>query len=321
MTTYTVFGQSGFAGSNSATTGARTIGMQFSLSQSATLQAAWMYSNTGLTHLPSGIVLWDMDTGTAVESVLAASWSGAAGSGWVRAAFAGTTTLSSAVNYGISFTDSGPGVPYYADANPYAAFQSGGITSGIITVPDTSHAAHGQAPFSTTYDTFPSSTSSGINFWVDVEVSTSGGTAHTATASLTVTPSSAAVQARGTYRTASLAVTPSRAAIRTRGTYRTSALAVSPSLVAARARSTYRAASLAAVPSLSAARLLAHVRAASLAVAPARSASAAAARVRQAALTATPRLTAVPSGGAATGAVLGTGDARLRWTAGGARNQ
>jgi hypothetical protein len=47
------------------------------------------------------------------------------------------------------------------------------------------------------------------NYWVDVEVTVPGGTSHTATASLTVTPSFSAGRTRGRYRAGALAVTPS----------------------------------------------------------------------------------------------------------------
>lgn len=234
MTTYTVFGQAGWSGVNSGTTGARTIGMQFSLSQSATLQAAWFFSNTGLAHLPTGIVLWNLDTGLAVETQLSASWSGAAGSGWVRAPFAGTTTLSASVNYAVSFTDAGSSnVPYYSDLNTDSRFVTGGITSGIITVPDTSHSVHGQAPFSTTVDSLPNTSSSGINFWIDVEVSTSGGTAHTATVTATITPARTVTDHADHVATVHPVVTPARTVTRLAAHVATVARPVAPARVVA----------------------------------------------------------------------------------------
>ena len=289
MTTYTLFGQVG-SGPNSATTGARTIGVQFSVSQSCTLEAAWFYSGSGLTQLPTGIVCWDADTGTAVESVLSASWSGAPGSGWVRALFAGTTTLNTGVNYVCSFTNTAAGVAYYTATVPYAAFQStgGGVTSGILTAPNTSNAVHGQAPFSTSYDTNPATSSSGDNFWIDVEVS--AGTAHTATAALTVTPSFSVARQRGKFRTGALTVTPSFTAGRQRGKYRTGALTVTPSLSAARTRGRYRSAALTVTPSFSAARTRGRFRTAALAIAAVFSAARQRGRHRTASLTVTPVL-------------------------------
>lgn len=61
---------------------------------------------------------------------------------------------------------------------------------------------------------------------------TPSGTSHTATASLTVTPTFSASRTRGRYRTGSLTVTPSFTAARTRGKYRTGLLTVSPSFSA-----------------------------------------------------------------------------------------
>ena len=79
------------------------------------------------------------------------------------------------------------------------------------------------------------------------------GTAHTATASLTVTPSFSAGRVRGKYRTGALTVTPSFAAAGVRGKYRTGSLAVSPSFSAARLQNHVRAGSLIVAPSFSAA--------------------------------------------------------------------
>ena len=128
-----------------------------------------------------------------------------------------------------------------------------------------------------------------------------GGTAHTATASLAVTPSFSAARTRGTYRTGSLTATPSFSASRVHGHYRTSSLTVAPSFSASRTRGTYRTGSLAVAPSFAASRARGKYRTAALAVAPA--------------------FRAVPSGGTVTPAVLFTIlQARHRWTAGPARN-
>jgi hypothetical protein len=79
-----------------------------------------------------------------------------------------------------------------------------------------------------------------------------GGTAHNATAALTVTPSFSAARARGKYRTAALTVTPSSSAARVRGKYRTGSLAVPPSFSATRITAHVRTAALTVAPSFSA---------------------------------------------------------------------
>jgi hypothetical protein len=96
----------------------------------------------------------------------------------------------------------------------------------------------------------------------------SGGTPHTATAALTVTPSFSAPRVRGKYRTASLTVTPSFTAARTPGKYRTAALTVTPSFAATRLHIHGRTAGLVVDPSFSAARVVSHARHAALTITP-----------------------------------------------------
>jgi hypothetical protein len=144
------------------------------------------------------------------------------------------------------------------------------------------------------------------------------GTGHTATASLTVTPSFSASRTRGKYRTASLAVTPSLSASRTRGHYRTAALAAAPSLAASRTRGKYRTGSLAVTPSFSASRARGKYRTAALAAVPVLAAAAARGRYRTASLTVVPVFAAHVTGG--TAVLFSAPAARQAWTAGPARN-
>lgn len=100
-------------------------------------------------------------------------------------------------------------------------------------------------------------------------------TAHTATASLTVTPSFTAVRVRGHSRTTSLTVTPSRTAAAARGHARTAALTVTPARTAARRAAHVATAALTVTPARTAARTAARVRTATRAVTPAVTAAAA----------------------------------------------
>jgi hypothetical protein len=164
-------------------------------------------------------------------------------------------------------------------------------------------------------------------------------TSHTATASLTVTPSFSATPSART-RSASLTVTPSLSAAASgfpsnallledgtpilledgsflldespggsSGHSASASLTVAPVLSSARAASHAPSASLTVTPSLSASRAAGRVRSASLTVTPAFSASRAAVRVRAASLTVTPALSVTTSHAA--GAPPGYPDGKL----------
>ena len=75
MTAYTLFGQSG-GGTITVDDNAYTFGVQFSVSQAATLTGIWWYSPSGAGALPTVIALYAV-TGTALVHSETASWSGA----------------------------------------------------------------------------------------------------------------------------------------------------------------------------------------------------------------------------------------------------
>ena len=120
--------------------------------------------------LPQTIALFAMAGGALVHSE-SASWSGAAASGWVRAAFSSPPALTAATGYksmrppehrrqlvrrdGIQLLEAGAG--------------SGGITNGPLSAPNNAGASPGQASYQpgrhadlSRYSTFNSS-----NYWVD----------------------------------------------------------------------------------------------------------------------------------------------------------
>lgn len=96
--TSTLFSQAPHAVANIGAFGG-TAGLRFSVSQASTLGAIWLDSSSGITALPSTIALYDTaGSGTLIHSETA-SWSGSAGSGWIRAAFSSAPTLSTGVTY------------------------------------------------------------------------------------------------------------------------------------------------------------------------------------------------------------------------------
>jgi hypothetical protein len=315
VTSYTLFSQGATGSGLTSDTEALTLGVVFSVSAPEPLQAIWFYSAAGATDLPSVIALYNEASQVLIASQ-AASWSGAAGSGWVRAPFSSPPGLAASTAYiGCAFHGS-TGVNWYSSTAHYydTGPGSGGITNPPLTAPDNSV---GQNRFAASGSlAYPGSSFNATNYWVDIEVGTAA-VPHTATASLTVTPSFTASRVRGKYRTGALAAAPSFSASRTRGKHRAGSLTVTPSFSAARLLNHGRHATLAVVPSFSAARTRGRYRAAALAAVPAFTALRAAGRARGAALTVTPRFTAVPSGGVSRFVVFSAGAPRGLWIGGG----
>lgn len=206
MAIYTLFSQTGggaLAGSDAT---AYTMGVQFTVSQSATLNAIWFYSAAGAAVLPQTILLYAV-TGQALVHSETASWSGAAGSGWVRAAFSSPPALAASTAYKASVAQS-TGQVWYSATSQYwsSGAGSGGITNGPLSAPNNATSAQGQDTFDTSVPAYPNTSFSAANYWVDPEVSV--GANHNVTASLTVTPVFHVTRSQGHARHASLTVTP-----------------------------------------------------------------------------------------------------------------
>jgi len=267
MTAYSIWSQGAVSGT--VYSGAYTLGTTFELSGSCPLTGIWFYSHpSGALALPTSCAIFDVASQTVVSGTLnsSPSWSGAAGSGWVKCAYDGSVTLAASTWYVVVVFYGGASIWFTGTAGEFG----GDITNGPVTAPDNadSPAAAPQAPYvSGASMAFPSTANSDWSFWVDVEV-TPGGTPHTATAALTVTPSFSAARTRGKYRTGALTVTPSFSAARTRGKYRTSSLLVTPAFGAAGARGRYRAGALEVVPAFGGERARGHHRTAGLTVTP-----------------------------------------------------
>ena len=226
MTAYTLYGQEATGSSLASDTDPYTSGVQFSVSEACTLTAIWYYSPSGAAVLPGTIALYEV-SGTVLVASQAASWSGAAGSGWVRAPFTSPPALTASTAYkGCVFYAGGS--EWYGLSDPsYYTTGAGaaGIMNGPLTAPNNAGASPGQCSYATGGSlAYPDESDAGANNWVDIEV-TASGTAHTATAALTVTPSFSAARTRGKYRTGALTVTPVvHRGARQRGKYRTGSL-------------------------------------------------------------------------------------------------
>lgn len=154
-----------------------TLGCEFVLSQSCTLNKIWFYSQPGVTQLPTECGIWSVASQTLVAGTdnSSPSWSGTAGSGYVSVSYTGvtltpghykTSVLNAAGTPAIwnattnNYWDTGPGV--------------GNIVNGPITALDNSHATSpGQDTFNAgAVFTYPLTFAAGAapNYWVDVEV-------------------------------------------------------------------------------------------------------------------------------------------------------
>jgi len=172
VTVYSLFGQAG-GGVLQANAGGFTLGMQFSLSQQATLTGIWWYSVPGVTILPNQCAVYAVSGQAQVSgSLITPSWSGAAGSGWVKASYSSGPTLAANTNYVVAICSPGGGNWFSGTSGYWTTGPGGsGLTSGIITAPNNAAAANGQCPdnFGSPI-AFPATSSAGFNFWVDVEV-------------------------------------------------------------------------------------------------------------------------------------------------------
>lgn len=184
MAVYTLFGQSG--GDVIVNDATRYVmGMQFSLSQNATLSGIWFYSASGANALPIGCALYlitGANTGTNVSGStnLSPSWSGAAGSGWVKCSYASGPVLAAGSNYRVCILKDASTQVYSATGHYWdTGAGQNGLTSGIITAPKNASADGGnQDAFQTgatdfSAGNYPIQSFNAGNYWIDVEVTTS----------------------------------------------------------------------------------------------------------------------------------------------------
>ena len=174
MTAYTLFGQPASPATIISDANPYTFGVQVSVSQPATLTAVWFYSAPSAEILPATIALYAASGGSLIHSE-AATWSGAAASGWVRAAFSSPPSLSASTAYEVCAYQGTAGVWYSATSHYWdSGAGSGGITSGPLSAPNSAGAVNGQdCFFSGTPLTFPNTAFNAGNYWVDAEVTVS----------------------------------------------------------------------------------------------------------------------------------------------------
>ena len=160
-------------GLDSDTTG-YTLATEFKLSQSCTLDKIWFYSASGAGAQPTRCGIWNVTTQAEVTGTDNSSptWSGAAGSGWTSCSYSGVTLPAGDYKVAVFY---GGGKEWYQTAINYwtsGGTGASGITSGPLTAPGASAATGSQQ---CTYHqgswAYPSTGSSGENYWVDVEVS------------------------------------------------------------------------------------------------------------------------------------------------------
>ena len=167
-------------------TGEQTTGTQFSLSASCTLDKVWFYSPPSATVLPARTQIWDVSMTALVSgSDISASWSGAAGSGWVSNSYTGVTLPPG--NYIATVFHGSDGQKFYVETRGYfgtyssvaGPAEAAGISNGPLSAPSNSAAitlagfgnscyyTGGSSPaYPNAYDTGDG----GENRWIDVEV-------------------------------------------------------------------------------------------------------------------------------------------------------
>jgi hypothetical protein len=179
MAVYSLFGQTGSAPlANDVTS--YTLGMQFSLSMPANLTGIWFYSAPTATVLPKACCIFEISGQAQVVGTVntSATWSGPAGSGWVKCVYDGSVALAANTDYKVCVLGGGSGVNWYAATNNYwTAGGAGqfGATSGVITAPNGASAADGQDSYIANVGTltYPTGNFLATNYWVDIEMVTS----------------------------------------------------------------------------------------------------------------------------------------------------
>jgi hypothetical protein len=159
LTVYSIWQQGAVSPSLSGFQG--TLTTEFSLSQSGGLTGIWLYSPATDTVLPSSCAIYLVSNQTIVSGTLnnSPSWSGAAGSGWIKCTYDGSVTLSASTNYVVAV---------FFTSSATAAFNSltWPVTNGIITGSAALFFSGGASI------QYPLSNAGSTTYWVDAEVTT-----------------------------------------------------------------------------------------------------------------------------------------------------
>jgi Domain of unknown function (DUF4082) len=153
-----------------------TLGTEFKLTQSCTLNNIWFYSAPTAGALPTRCAIWNVSTQSVVSGTdnTSPTWSGAAAAGWAACAYSGVTLPAGDYKVAVFY---GGGQKWYQATNGYwgtGGPGGNGITAGPVTAPGTSAATSpGQATYhagSWAYPVSYASSGGGENYWLDVEV-------------------------------------------------------------------------------------------------------------------------------------------------------
>lgn len=177
VATYDLFGQPAGFSSLAADSTDYTMGVQWEVTlsggQTAVLAGIRWYSPAGATVLPDHIALYAV-AGRSLVASQVASWSGAAGSGWVTALFGSLPALASATFYkGAILKGNGGAGNFYGAIGAYwsSGLGAAGVTSGPLFAPNNAGADGGQDTFNAaTSLTYPLSSFNAANYGVDVVV-------------------------------------------------------------------------------------------------------------------------------------------------------
>jgi hypothetical protein len=151
----TIWNQSVNPGGTSNFTG--TLGTAFTLSQAAPLTGIWYPSVAGAASLASACAIYDVNSQTVVSGTLnsSPSWSGAAGSGWVKCSYPGTTTLNASQAYIVAC--------YFSALTGFSSGFTWPVMSGIIDATADQSVAGGSIAF-------PGTVGGAFSHFIDVEV-------------------------------------------------------------------------------------------------------------------------------------------------------
>lgn len=156
---------------------AYTLGVEFQVTAPGfQLDGIWFYSPAGAVAVPSTIALYQV-AGASLVTSQAASWSGAAGSGWVFAAFASPPPLAAATFYKACVLQP-VGANWYGHISNYWDTGDGaaGITNGALSAPANAGSSPGQDSFTqAAVLSYPASVFNAPNYLVDPQVSAPGG--------------------------------------------------------------------------------------------------------------------------------------------------
>ena len=177
MAVYTLFGQPASPAALTADNANYVMGVQFKVTltagQTATLTAIWFNSPSGAGIRPGTIDLWAVSGASLVHSE-SASWSGAVGSGWIRAPFTSPPSLVSGTSYkGAIQKNDGSVNNFYGSTAHYwgTGPGSGGTTNGPLSAPNNAGGDGGQDTFNSSgSNAYPATSFNETNYWVDVEV-------------------------------------------------------------------------------------------------------------------------------------------------------